>query len=58
MVVLNDGVPMVTVGAVLSTVVVPPVNGTVVLKSGDKFVALSRLTPIVPSPVPVFTVTI
>ena len=55
---LNDGAPIVTVGTVLSTVVIPPVKGRVVLMAGDKLVALSRFTPIVPSPVPVSTVTV
>ena len=57
-VVLTDGAPMVIVGAVLSTVVVPPVKGRVVLIPGVKPVALARFTPIVPLPVPVFTVTV
>ena len=53
---LNDGALMVIVGGVLSMVYVLPVNGSVVLMPGDKPVALARFNPIVPSPVPVFTV--
>jgi len=52
---LTDGAPIEIVGAVLSTVVVPPVKGKVVLKAYSKPVELARFRPIVPSPEPVLT---
>lgn len=52
---LTDGEPMLIVGAVLSTVVVPPVYGNELLKPYSKPVVLARFRPIVPLPEPVLT---
>ena len=57
MIEVTDGEPIETVGAVLSMVVVPPVKGAL-LTLGVRPLALARFKPIVPSPVPVLTVTV
>ena len=57
MIILTDGDPMVTVGAVLSTVTVVPLNGKL-LTDGETPLELFITNCTVPSPLPVFTVTV